>query len=192
MNDFSIICRLLGSLFSRQPQDALLTPVFDLMAQGNLQQFWPIEQDALLTRLQAAAKDRAALSADYAAMFIGDEASVDLHRSDYQENASEQDVRDFLTQRGMPLGEQASDSFGQLLLAASWLEDQSAEDEVQAQITLFDEYLLPWCGKFLGKVEAHSTTAFYRTLAELTREAVQAMWDELSESVDSAEENDAE
>jgi TorA maturation chaperone TorD len=51
---------------------------------------------------------------------------------------------------------------------------------------------LPWCGKFLGKVEAHSTTAFYRTLAELTREAVQAMWDELSESVDSAEENDAE
>ncbi|MEG2042718.1 MAG: molecular chaperone, partial [Hafnia sp.] len=24
MNDFSIICRLLGSLFSRQPQDALL------------------------------------------------------------------------------------------------------------------------------------------------------------------------
>lgn len=118
MNDFSIICRLLGSLFSRQPQDALLTPVFDLMAQGKLQQFWPIEQDALLTRLQAAAKDRAALSADYAAMFIGDEASVDLHRSDYQENASEQDVRDFLTQRGMPLGEQASDSFGQLLLAA--------------------------------------------------------------------------
>lgn len=56
MNDFSIICRLLGSLFSRQPQDALLTPVFDLMAQGKLQQFWPIEQDALLTRLQAAAK----------------------------------------------------------------------------------------------------------------------------------------
>ena len=78
------------------------------------------------------------------------------------------------------------------MLAASWIKDQSAEDEVQAQITLFDEYLLPWCGKFLGKVEAHSTTAFYRTLAELTREAVQAMWDELSESVDSAEENDAE
>lgn len=73
------------------------------------------------------------------------------------------------------------------MLAASWLEDQSAEDEVQAQIALFDEYLLPWCGKFLGKVEAHATTAFYRTLAELTREALQAMWDELSEDESSAE-----
>ncbi|WP_096387416.1 molecular chaperone [Hafnia sp. CBA7124] len=187
MNDFSIICRLLGSLFSRQPQDAVLTPVFDLMVQGKLQQFWPIEQDALLTRLQTAAKDRTALSADYDAMFSGADASVDIHRSDYQENATEQEVRDFLTQRGMPLGEQPADAFGQLLLAASWLEDQSAEDEVQAQITLFDEYLLPWCGKFLGKVEAHATTAFYRTLAELTREALQAMWDELSEGEDSAE-----
>ncbi|AIU72622.1 molecular chaperone [Hafnia alvei FB1] len=187
MNDFSIICRLLGSLFSRQPQDAVLTPVFDLMAQGKLQQFWPIEQDGLLTRLQTAAKDRAALSVDYNAMFSGAEASVDIHRSDYQENATEQEVRDFLTQRGMPLGEQAADGFGQLLLAASWLEDQSAEDEVQAQIALFDEYLLPWCGKFLGKAEAHATTAFYRTLAELTREALQVMWDELSEGEDSAE-----
>lgn len=124
MNDFSIICRLLGSLFSRQPQDAVLTPVFDLMAQGKLQQFWPIEQDGLLTRLQTAAKDRAALSVDYNAMFGGADASVDIHRSDYQENATEQEVRDFLTQRGMPLGDQPADAFGQLLLAASWLEDQ--------------------------------------------------------------------
>nr|CBX73346.1 unknown protein [Yersinia enterocolitica W22703] len=29
-----------------------------------------------------------------------------------------------------------------------------------AQIELFDAYLLPWCGRFLGKVEAHATSGF--------------------------------
>ncbi|MBW7983342.1 TorD/DmsD family molecular chaperone [Enterobacillus tribolii] len=181
MNEFSLICRLLGSLFSRQPQDPVLDPVFTMMAQNKLQPFWPLEQDSLLTRLQQASGDRAALAADYTALFSGAGAAVPSCRSEYEEGATEQEVRDFLTQRGMPQGEGAADSFGRLLLAASWLEDQAAEDETEAQVTLFDEYLLPWCGRFLGKVEAHTTTAFYRTLAELTREALQAMRDELDE-----------
>ncbi|MCX2959880.1 MAG: molecular chaperone, partial [Serratia symbiotica] len=54
-------------------------------------------------------------------------------------------------------------------------------DEVQAQITLFDEYLLPWCDRFLGKLTAHDTSDFYRTLAQLAREAIQTMRDELAE-----------
>nr|MBA2814531.1 Chaperone protein YcdY [Candidatus Pantoea persica] len=37
---------------------------------------------------------------------------------------------------------------------------------------------------FLGKVEGHATTAFYRTLAALSREAIQAMWYELNEAAD--------
>ncbi len=45
----------------------------------------------------------------------------------------------------------------------------------------FADYLLPWCGTFLGKVEAHAQTAFWRTMALLTREAISAMWDELQE-----------
>lgn len=36
--------------------------------------------------------------------------------------SSEQEIRAFLTARGMPLGEAAADHFGLLLLAASWLE----------------------------------------------------------------------
>ena len=40
---------------------------------------------------------------------------------------------------------------------------------------------MPWCGRFLGKVEAHATTGFYRTLALMTRDAIQAMRDELAE-----------
>ena len=62
-----------------------------------------------------------------------------------------------------------------------WLEDQSTEDESEALETLFSEYLLPWCGAFLGKVEAHATTPFWRTMAPLTRDAISAMWDELEE-----------
>ncbi|MGE9096795.1 molecular chaperone, partial [Escherichia coli] len=41
--------------------------------------------------------------------------------------------------------------------------------------------LLHWCGAFLGKVEAHATTPFWRTMAPLTRDAISAMWDELEE-----------
>ncbi|MNH39840.1 Chaperone protein YcdY [compost metagenome] len=90
------------------------------------------------------------------------------------------------------MGETPVDHFGLLLLAASWLEDQSQEDETQAQIRLFDEFMLPWCGKFLGKVEAHTTSAFYRTLAELTRDAVQTMRDELAEYEQEADSDEEE
>ncbi|MDT3250964.1 molecular chaperone [Serratia sp. root2] len=180
MNEFSVVCRVLGTLFYRQPQDPLLVPLFTLIKEGKLQQHWPLEQDELLARLQQGC-DVNLLSADFNAMFVGSECSVSPFRSAYVEGATEAEVRTFLQQRGMPLGEAPADHFGSLLLAASWLEDQSQEDEVQAQITLFDEYLLPWCGRFLGKVEAHATTGFYRTLALLARESIQAMRDELAE-----------
>lgn len=87
----------------------------------------------------------------------------------------------FSSERGMPLADTPADHIGTLLLAASWLEDQSTEDESEALETLFSEYLLPWCGAFLGKVEAHATTPFWRTMAPLTRDAISAMWDELEE-----------
>lgn len=180
MNEFSIVCRLLGSLFARQPLDPLLDPLFSLLQQNQLQSHWPLEQDALLTRLQASAGDRALLAQDYQALFAADGA-VATQRSAYVEGACEQQVRDFLLQRGMPLGAAAADSFAQLLLAASWLEDQGQADEVLAQTSLFDAFLLPWAGLFLGKVEAHARTPFYRTLAALTREALQALRDDLAE-----------
>ena len=31
MNEFSILCRVLGSLYYRQPQDPLLVPLFTLI-----------------------------------------------------------------------------------------------------------------------------------------------------------------
>lgn len=180
MNEFSIICRLLGSLFNRQPQDPLLEPVFVLLQSGKLQQHWPLEQDALLKRLQENS-DPQLLAADYEALFVGRECKVPPYGSQWPEGPQEEEVRAFLTHRGMPLGEAPADGFGALLLASSWLEDQSETDEFQAQVTLFDAYLMPWCGAFLGKVEAHASTAFYRTLAAISREALQAMRDELAE-----------
>lgn len=35
MNEFSILCRVLGSLYYRQPQDPLLVPLFTLIREGN-------------------------------------------------------------------------------------------------------------------------------------------------------------
>lgn len=180
MNEFSILCRVLGALYYRQPQDPLLVPLFTLIREGKLAANWPLEQDELLTRLQKSC-DMTQVSADYNALFIGDECAVPPYRSAWVEGATEAEVRAFLSERGMPLADTPADHIGTLLLAASWLEDQSTEDESEALETLFSEYLLPWCGAFLGKVEAHATTPFWRTMAPLTRDAISAMWDELEE-----------
>ncbi|NHB96665.1 TorD/DmsD family molecular chaperone [Photorhabdus stackebrandtii] len=177
MNEFSMICRILGTLFNRPPQDPVLQPLLAMIVEGKLKQSWPLEQDALLDRWQQSC-ELPAITTDYTALFCGDDASVPACRSDYT-GESENDIRQFLTERGMPLSHGPVDQFGSLLLASSWLEDQAAEDEVQGQIMLFDEYLLPWCGQLLGKVEAHATTGFYRTLAMITREALQALREEL-------------
>ncbi|ENO2462976.1 molecular chaperone [Salmonella enterica] len=180
MNEFSILCRVLGSLYYRQPQDPLLVPLFTLIREGKLAANWPLEQDDMLARLQKSC-DITQISTDYNALFVGEECAVPPYRSAWIEGAEESEVRAFLTSRGMPLGDTPADHIGTLLLAASWLEDQSAEDESEALETLFADYLLPWCNTFLGKVEAHAVTPFWRTLAPLTRDAIRAMWDELQE-----------
>ncbi|CCK18161.1 Uncharacterized protein YcdY, TorD family [Cronobacter universalis NCTC 9529] len=40
-------------------------------------------------------------------------------------------------------------------------------------------------------MEAHAATPFWRTLAQVTREAIQAMWEELQEEDDQGEDEDA-
>lgn len=145
--------------FYRQPQDPLLEPLFTLISQGKLEQHWPLEQSELLVRLQQEYLPEA-LAADYNALFVGDERSVSPYGSDYEDARPEAEVRAFLQQRGMPLGEAPTDHFGGLLLAASWLEDQAAEDEVAAQIELFDAYLLPWCGRFWVKLKLMPPVVF--------------------------------
>lgn len=80
MNEFSILCRVLGSLFYRQPQDPLLVPLFTLISEGKLSANWPLEQDELLTRLQKSC-DMPQLAADYNALFVGDECAVPPYRS---------------------------------------------------------------------------------------------------------------
>jgi TorA maturation chaperone TorD len=180
MNEFSILCRVLGSLYYRQPQDPLLVPLFTLIREGKLAASWPLEQDELLERLQKSC-DMQQVAADYNALFVGDECRVPPFRSAWVEGATEAEVRSFLSSRGMPLSDSPADHIGTLLLAASWLEDNAAEDESEAVDTLFIDYLLPWVGTLLGKLDAHATTPFWRTTSTLTREALSAMWDEISE-----------
>ena len=181
MNEFSIICRVLGSLYYRQPQAPLLVPLFTVIRDGKLAADWPLAQDELLARLQKSC-DIQQIAADYNALFVGDDCSVPPCRSAWVEGATEAEVRAFLTEWRMPLGDSPADQIGTLLLAASWLEDKAEDDDTEALETLFGEFILPWFETFLGKVEAHATTAFWRTMALLTREAITAMWDELQES----------
>ena len=97
MNEFSILCRVLGSLYYRQPQDPLLVPLFTLIREGKLAANWPLEQDELLTRLQKSC-DMTQVSADYNALFIGDECAVPPYRSAWVEGATEAEVRAFLSE----------------------------------------------------------------------------------------------
>ncbi|MBG2875651.1 molecular chaperone [Proteus alimentorum] len=192
MNEFSIVCRLLGTLFQRDPKDPILSPIIKMIGEGKLSQLWPLEQDELFNTLKNSVKDLAIVEADYQSLFGGEVPAVSVYAHDYEE-IKEDDIRQFLVTRGMPVTDNATDSFGALLLAASWLEDNSAEDEVLAQIQLFDEYLLPWAGTFLGKVEAYATSGFYRTLAGIARGALSALREELSdEESDEAEDTEAE
>lgn len=192
MNEFSIVCRILGTLFNRAPDDDVVAPLLTMIQSGKLKDHWPLKQDALLDRLQRGG-DAAAVAADYRALFIEEGGAVSPWRSAYVEHDSDAEVRTFLQQRGMPLGTGPVDHFGGLLLALSWLEDQAQEDETSAQSQLFDEFLLPWSDRFLGKVESHAATAFYRTLAEITREALDALREDLGdEEGDEQDEGDSE
>lgn len=72
----------------------------------------------------------------------------------------------------MPLNDTFADHIGTLLLAVSWLEDQSAEDESKNLETLFADYLSV-------KLKIMLLHPFWRTLAPPTRDVIGAMWDEL-------------
>ena len=75
----------------------------------------------------------------------------------------------------MPLADTPADHIGTLLLAASWLEDQSTEDESEALEHCSVSICYPGVVRSFGKVEAHATTPFWRTMAPLTRDAISAM-----------------
>lgn len=103
MNEFSILCRVLGSLYYRQPQDPLLVPLFTLIREGKLAASWPLEQDELLERLQKSC-DMQSLAAEYNVLFVGEECRVAPYRSAWVDGATEAEVRGFLTAHGVPTG----------------------------------------------------------------------------------------
>lgn len=181
MNDFSLVCRVIGTLFYRQPQDEVLAPLLTLIAQNKLAEHWPLKQEAWLTSMQQACVPDV-LQRDFMALFCGDAPKVSPYRSDWLD-ADEGEIRAFLLARGMPCSEKPTDHFGALLLAGSWLEDQAQQDETKAQRELFDRFILTWSERFLDKVEAQADTGFYRALAILCREALPELRDELGADV---------
>lgn len=181
MNDFSLVCRVLGTLFYRQPQDALVQPLMQLIGSGKLADHWPLKQDALLARLQKSASQDA-LADDYQLLLTGAAPKVAPVRSAWLADHDPEEVGEFLQQRGMPAGTGPVDHFGALLLAASWLEDQATEDETDAQRQLFDRFLLTWSDSFLAAVEVQAGTDFYRAVAIMCREALLEMRTELDET----------
>lgn len=178
-NNFSIVSRLFGNLFYRQPTDEILTPIFNWLQKHGLSQFWALETDIqsqqALEQLQMTLNPNALL-AEYNKLFAPN-GRVSTKISDYGINVDE--FATFRIERGMPLIENA-DHVGLLLLTASWLEDHC--DSSTAQRILFEKFLLSCANKFLPQVENQAVLPFYRALALLTREILAAMADELEES----------
>lgn len=181
ISNFSIISRLFGNLFYRTPTDPILSDVFGWLNRQELSRIWPlaadIQSDAALKQLQTEIK-LTALETEYLHLF-GQNGAVANQIPAY--GISADDFAAFRDAHNMPASAN-TDHFALLLLSASWLEDNT--DSVTVQRELFERFLLPCAGKFLGKVEAHSTLPFYRALAQLTREILSAMADELEESAE--------
>ncbi len=156
MNEFSILCRVLGSLYYRQPQDPLLVPLFTLIREGKLAASWPLEQDELLARLQKSCEMQSWRRTIMRCSSV--KPSMPPYRSAWVEGSSEAEVRAFMSEHEYPDREGPADHLGSLLLAASWLEDHATEDQSETLELLFADYILPWCGTMLGKVEAHAHT----------------------------------
>lgn len=184
INDFSLLCRLFGNLFYRHPQDPILAGTWAWLAQGGLRKQWALSTDAqseqALILLEQAANPMQ-LAVSYAALFA-ESGSVATSISAY--GVSVDEFVAFRQQRGMPeLSE--PDHIALLLLTASWIEDNLAS--LEAQKSLFEYFLLPCLSKFLGQVEAFDT-GFYKALAQLTRDALSAMADELEEGLEAVTE----
>lgn len=180
INDFSLLCRLFGNLFYRQPQDPILAGIFAWLAQGNLRQHWALATDSqseqALTTVEKEAHPTQ-LAARYQALF-GENGDIDVALSAYGFSVAE--FQTFRQLRGMPELANA-DHVALLLLTASWIEDNL--DSLEAQQALFEQFLLPCLSKFLGKIEAFDN-GFYKALAQLCRDALSAMADELEEAAE--------
>ena len=146
INDFSLLCRLFGNLFYRQPNDPILAGTFAWLAQGGLRQQWALDIDSQselsLTLLEKQANPTE-LAPSYQALFA-ENGAIPTAISAYKVS-----VEDFIVFRN--------------------------EREM-----LFEKYLLPCMNKFLGLVETKDN-GFYKALAQLTRDALSAMADELDD-----------
>ncbi|MDU8924460.1 molecular chaperone [Pasteurellaceae bacterium LIM206] len=177
LNHFSLISRLFGNLFYREPTDPILANVFGWLQQQGLSRIWPLDTDNETEQALASVQmaiDPAALAQEYDALFAGEEPAVPSRISAYGLNV--EDFIAFRQERGMPALEQA-DHFALLLLTASWLEDNV--NSPTAQHELFETWLLPCAAGFLTKVESRAILPFYRSLSLLCREILAAMADEL-------------
>ncbi len=177
INDFSLLCRLFGNLFYRKPTDDILEGVFSWLKAGNLRSNWALMTDAQSENALNIVEEKA-VSADLAVSFetlFAKNGNVDTAMSSYGVNIDEFII--FQKQAGISFS-QGNDHIALLLLTASWIEDNLEDIEVQKE--LFQKFLLPSIGKFLGKVEAFDQ-GFYKALAQLTRDALSAMADELEE-----------
>lgn len=181
MNEFSVLCRILGSFYYRKPDDVLMQPLLLYISQGKLLTDWPLQQDELLLKLQKYC-DVSHLRAEYQHLFGSEQPLVSPYAHDWPHGFQPSEIREFLQQAGMPLTDKLADHFGLLLLAASWIEDHCQLQPLILQQQLFMQYILPWCDPFLGKIEQQASGQFYRTLAVVTRGAVQAMADELQQA----------
>ncbi|MFV9997876.1 MAG: hypothetical protein AB8W37_10010 [Arsenophonus endosymbiont of Dermacentor nuttalli] len=79
MNEFSVIFRILGTLFNRSPADPITKPLFELIVNDQLKLSWPLEQDMLLTKLASSSQDKALVVKDFKQLFLEPNSAIANH-----------------------------------------------------------------------------------------------------------------
>lgn len=85
MNEFSVSCRILGTLFNHSPEDPITKPLFELISQNQFKLSWPLEQDESLTQLAASSQDLALVIKDFKQLFLDTTSAIANGISQYSE-----------------------------------------------------------------------------------------------------------
>jgi TorA maturation chaperone TorD len=180
LENIALAGRILGTLFSHEPDHESAAPFVSLLAQRDGLSEWPVDHPdlpAIADRFAAGyAFEPEPLPVAWQRLFIGPHAlpappwgSVYLDKEQVLFGESTTQLRRWMQEKGIACQHAArepEDSMGLMLKLAAWLAEQG---QAQALDELLAWHFMPWAGRFLELFVQHAQHPFYQALGELTQ-----------------------
>lgn len=186
----SLVGGILAPLFLYEPQEGAARAVVQQLAAADalqLAQEWPfVSADQALASLREmqrglAEEDADSLMWEYRRLFVGPEAkavppwsSVYLDRDGIIFGSSHTELVGFMRANGIRRNADSStpcDHIGLMLELMAWI----AEKRPELLAEYLEKHLLTWAGHFLAEMGEATASAFYRGLATLARQTLEAL-----------------